>query len=80
MLLLWVTCLRAAYRFKQPLFGSEQTHKGIIDTDGASLARGGKEYVQAIKEIGALKANSALGARSIEIEKDRISVENGQLD
>jgi beta-galactosidase GanA len=23
-----------SYRFKQPLFGSEQTHKGIIDTDG----------------------------------------------
>jgi beta-galactosidase len=47
------------YRFKQPLFGSEQTHKGIIETDGVSLARGGKEYVQAIREIGTLKANSA---------------------
>lgn len=43
-----------AYRFKQPLFGSEQTHKGIIDTDGVSVARGGIEYVQAIKEIGSL--------------------------
>jgi beta-galactosidase len=42
------------YRFKQPLFGGEQTHKGIIDTDGVSLARGGKEYVQAIEEIRAL--------------------------
>ena len=47
------------YRFKQPLFGSEQTHKGILDTDGVTLARGGKEYVRAINEIGALKTNSA---------------------
>lgn len=43
-----------AYRFRQPLFGSEQTHKGIVDTDGVSLARGGKEYVQAIGEIAQL--------------------------
>ncbi|MFW5699668.1 MAG: beta-galactosidase [Bacteroidota bacterium] len=43
-----------AYRFRQPLFGREQTHKGIIETDGVSLARGGKEYVQAIEEIKSL--------------------------
>ena len=43
------------YRFRQPLFGSEQTHKGIIDTDGVTLARGGKEYVEAIREIRQLK-------------------------
>jgi beta-galactosidase len=43
------------YRFKQPLFGSEQTHKGIMDTDGVSVARGGKEYIQSIEEISQLK-------------------------
>ena len=42
------------YRFRQPLFGSEQTHKGIIDTDGVSLARGGREYVQVMEEIKSL--------------------------
>ena len=43
------------YRFRQPLFGSEQTHKGIMDTDGVSVARGGKEYLQVIEEINQLK-------------------------
>lgn len=52
------------YRFKQPLFGSEQTHKGIIDTDGKTIARGGKEYVQAIEEI------SSLPEKNVEIPAD----------
>ncbi|MEM1134875.1 MAG: beta-galactosidase [Bacteroidota bacterium] len=42
------------YRFRQPLFGGEQTHKGIMDTDGITVARGGKEYLQVIKEINNL--------------------------
>ena len=44
------------YRFRQPLSGSEQFHKGIIETDGVTVSPGGKEYVQSIKEINALKA------------------------
>lgn len=49
------------YRFKQPLFGGEQTHKGVIDTDGKTVARGGQEYVQAIQEIKSLpKADKTL--------------------
>jgi len=47
------------YRFKQPLFGSEQTHKGIMDTDGVSVARGGWEYLQTIEEIRQLKKKKA---------------------
>ncbi|WP_372948827.1 beta-galactosidase [Mariniphaga sp.] len=43
------------YRFRQPLFGSEQTHKGIMETNGTTVARGGKEYVQAIAEIKELQ-------------------------
>ncbi len=43
------------YRFRQPLFGSEQTHKGIIETDGVTVQRGGQEYVQAIEELNRLK-------------------------
>lgn len=38
------------YRYRQPLFGTEQFHHGIMQTDGTSLSRGGAEFVQAIKE------------------------------
>ena len=44
-----------AYRFRQPLFGSEQFHKGILETDGVTVSEGGKEYVEALKEIKKLK-------------------------
>jgi beta-galactosidase len=44
------------YRFRQPLFGSEQTHHGIMMTDGVTVQRGGEEYVQVIKEIEGLAA------------------------
>lgn len=43
------------YRFRQPLFGGEQTHKGIMETDGVTVARGGLEYVQTIQELKELK-------------------------
>ena len=43
-----------AYRFRQPLYGGEQTHHGIMMTDGVTVQRGGQEYVQAIGELAAL--------------------------
>lgn len=43
------------YRFRQPLFGGEQYHKGIMETDGVTLSTGGKEYVQAIEEFKKIK-------------------------
>ncbi len=43
------------YRFRQLLFGGEQNHKGIMETDGITVSRGGKEFVQAIAEINSLK-------------------------
>jgi len=43
------------YRFRQPLFGSEQFHNGIMETDGTTVSRGGQEYVTAIREINNLK-------------------------
>lgn len=49
-----------AYRFRQPLYGGEQTHYGILMTDGISVQRGGKEYVQAIQEIKTLKHDKAV--------------------
>ena len=39
------------YRFRQPLYGSEQFHAGILSTDGTSVSDGGAEFVQAIQEI-----------------------------
>lgn len=39
------------YRFRQPLFGSEQFHKGIMEPDGVTVSPGGAEYVQAINEV-----------------------------
>jgi beta-galactosidase len=53
-----------AYRFRQPLFGSEQTHKGIIDTDGVTLARGGGEYIQAMNEMRGLKIDVRVASES----------------
>lgn len=46
------------YRFRQPRFGSEQTHKGILETDGVTVARGGQEFVSAIAEINGLQARA----------------------
>ncbi|MGK7397681.1 MAG: beta-galactosidase [Candidatus Cyclobacteriaceae bacterium M3_2C_046] len=47
------------YRFRQPLFGSEQFHKGILEPDGITVSPGGKEYLEAISEIKSLSETSA---------------------
>lgn len=43
------------YRFRQPLFGAEQFHKGVMEPDGITVSPGGMEFIQAIKEIKSLK-------------------------
>ncbi|MFA9392243.1 MAG: beta-galactosidase [Prolixibacteraceae bacterium] len=43
------------YRFRQPLYGSEQYHHGIIGTDGVTPSRGGLEYQQFITQIDQLR-------------------------
>jgi beta-galactosidase len=43
------------YRYRQPLSGSELFHKGIVETDGVTLSPGGKEYVQAIQDVTAVR-------------------------
>lgn len=43
------------YRYRQPLYGSEQFHKGITEPDGVTLSPGGKEFVETLKEIEKLK-------------------------
>jgi beta-galactosidase len=43
------------YRFRQPLFGVEQFHHGIMQTDGVSLSFGGADFVKAVNEINAIE-------------------------
>jgi beta-galactosidase len=49
--------LLCTYRYRQPLFGNEQLHSGIVGTDGVTLSRGGEEWVQAMREIRRLREN-----------------------
>jgi beta-galactosidase len=58
------------YRYRQPLYGNEQYHQGIIQTDGESLSRGGKEYVQAIKELNEIKKVYRID----KVEKSKIGI------
>ena len=43
------------YRFRQPLYGTEQYHYGIVGTDGVSVTPGGQEYSDFIKVIRTLR-------------------------
>ncbi|MBN2410142.1 beta-galactosidase [candidate division KSB1 bacterium] len=44
------------YRYRQPLYGSEQYHYGIVGTDGVTASPGGLEYSQMSKEMAQLRA------------------------
>lgn len=44
-----------SYRFRQPLYGVEQYHAGIVGTDGITPSSGGREYVQFMKEMRELR-------------------------
>ncbi len=43
------------YRFRHPIRGSEMYHEGIVGNDGVTLSAGGKEFVQAIREMKHLR-------------------------
>ena len=43
------------YRFRQPLFGTEQYHYGIVGPDGVTVSSGGLEYQEFINEIKTLR-------------------------
>jgi len=43
------------YRYRQPLYGTEQYHYGIVGTDGVTVTLGGREYETFIKEIRELR-------------------------
>jgi beta-galactosidase len=43
------------YRFRQPLYGSEQYHYGIVGPDGVTPSPGGREYSQVTREMRTLR-------------------------
>lgn len=47
--------LICSYRFRQPLFGGEQFHYGMVGTDGVTPLNGGLQYSEFMKEIVSLR-------------------------
>lgn len=45
----------STYRFRHPRFGSELYHDGIVGTDGVSVSRGGREFIQAMTGLRKLR-------------------------
>ena len=45
------------YRYREPLFGPEQYHSGLVGTDGITPTPGGEQYSQAAQEIALLRKN-----------------------
>jgi beta-galactosidase len=48
--------LVCTYRYRQPLYGAELYHKGIVEPDGVTPSPGGLEYIQAIKDVQRLRS------------------------
>jgi beta-galactosidase len=44
------------YRWKQPLWGVEMFHAGLVTTDGVTLSTGGRQFAQVIEELKRLDA------------------------
>lgn len=55
--------LLGTYRYRHPLRGSEMYHEGIVGTDGVTLSRTGREFVDTLHAIKALEARLDAGAR-----------------
>ena len=49
--------LICSYRYRQPIYGGEQYHYGMVGTDGVTPNVGGREYGQFMKEIQLLRIN-----------------------
>jgi len=45
----------SSYRYRQPLYGMEQYHYGMVGTDGVTPTRGGLEYKKFMEEIVGLR-------------------------
>lgn len=55
--------LVCTYRYRQPLFGSEIYHKGLVEPDGVTPSPGGREYAQAMRDIVELRKHYDPNAR-----------------
>jgi beta-galactosidase len=53
----------STYRFRHPRFGSELYHQGIVGTDGVSVTAGGREFIQAMKDLRKLRGLADLDAK-----------------
>src|ERR1017187_927969 len=51
------------YRYREPLFGAEQYHYGLVGTDGVTPTPGGEQYSQAAQEIALLRKNLRADAK-----------------
>lgn len=47
--------IASSYRYRQPLYGVEQYHSGVIKTDGITPSQGGKDYMKFMKEMKELR-------------------------
>ncbi len=45
------SALLSTYRYRHPLRGSEMYHEGIVGTDGVTLSRTGREFVETMRAI-----------------------------
>jgi beta-galactosidase len=63
------------YRYRQPVYGTELYHYGIVGPDGVTPTRGGLEYAQFIEEIAALRKVYDANAKNPETyEKRRTAI------
>jgi len=49
--------LVCTYRYREPLFGSELYHYGLVGPDGVTPTTGGQQYSQAAREMALLRKN-----------------------
>ena len=63
------------YRFRQPIYGTELYHYGIVSSDGVTVTPGGLEYAQFIDEIKTLRKNfNTKTSNPVDYEKRRTAI------
>jgi beta-galactosidase len=63
--------IACSYRFRQILYGAEQYHSGIMQTDGVTPSQGGEDYMQFMKEISGLRKQFKPGVKMPEKLEER---------
>lgn len=51
-----------AYRYRQPLYGAELYHQGLVGPDGVTPTTGGGEYAQAARDLATIREVARPGA------------------